>query len=84
MWLANQPRKVVIYGWHKPDGNPIQPVYSGHIYWYVYYSHGIRFINNQVLVEGKAVLFTDVLQDPVLYKIFSDENKPMEQVVYIN
>ena len=81
--LGDKPDRVVIYGWHKPDGNPIQPVYSGHVDWYVDYSHGIRLINNQVLIDGKAVLFTDILQDPVLYRIFSDEDRPMEQVVYI-
>lgn len=77
-----QPGKVVLYGWHKPDGKPIQPVYSGHIYWYVDYSHGIRLINNQVLIDGKPCLFTDILKDPLLYKIFSDETKPMETVGY--
>jgi hypothetical protein len=81
--LAAQPHKVVIYGWHKTDGNPIQPVYSGHVDWYVDYSHGIRFINNQVFIDGRPVLLTEVLKDPVLYKIFSNENRPMEQVVYI-
>jgi hypothetical protein len=81
--IANQPGKVVIYGWHKPDGKPIQPVYSGHVYWYVDYSHGIRFINNQVLIDGKTCLFTEILKDPVLYKIFSDEDEPMRQVTYI-
>ncbi len=81
--LASQPGKVVIYGWHKPDGIPIQPVYSGHIWWYVDYSHGIRFINNQVLIDGQPLLFTDILQDPVLYKIFSNEDSPMKQVIYI-
>jgi hypothetical protein len=80
--IVKQPNKVVIYGWHKPDGNPIQPVYSGHIDWYVDYSHGIRLINNQVLVDGKPVLLTDVLKDPVMFKIFSDEDAPMEQAVY--
>jgi hypothetical protein len=80
--LADRPDRVVIYGWHKPDGIPIQPVYSGHVDWYVDYSHGIRLINNQVMIDGKPVLFTDILKDPVLYKIFSDEDKPMEQVVY--
>jgi hypothetical protein len=80
--IADQPGKVVIYGWHKPDGKPIQPVYSGHIYWYVDYSHGIRFINNQVLIDGKTCLFTEILKDPVLYKIFSDEDAPMRQVTY--
>ena len=23
--------KVAIYGWHKPDGKPIQPLYTGHM-----------------------------------------------------
>jgi hypothetical protein len=81
--LADKPDKVVIYGWHKPGGNPIQPVYSGHVDWYVDYSHGIRLINNQVLIDGGVALLTDLLKDPLLYKIFSDEDKPMEQVVYI-
>ncbi len=80
--LVTQPTKVVIYGWHKPDGKPIQPVYSGHVDWYVDYSHGIRFINNQVLVDGTPVLFTDILKDPVLYKLFSDEDTPMQQPFY--
>jgi hypothetical protein len=77
-----QPGKVVIYGWHRPDGKPIQPVYSGHIYWYVDYSHGIRLINNQVLIDGKPKLFTEILQDPVLFRIFSDEDTPMKQPAY--
>jgi len=81
--LTKHPGKVVIYGWHKPDGNPIQPVYAGHVDWYVDYSHGIRLINNQILVDGKQFLLTDVLRDPVLYRIFSDEDSPMEQTVYI-
>ncbi|MDP2337661.1 MAG: hypothetical protein Q8N05_14700 [Bacteroidota bacterium] len=81
--LAMQPGKVILYGWHKPGGKPIQPVYSGHVNWYVDYSHGIRLINNQVLIDGKPALFSDVLKHPVLYRIFSDENAPMEQPFYV-
>lgn len=81
--LVRQPDKVAIYGWHKPDGKPIQPLYCGHVDWYVDYSHGIRFINNQVEVDGIKMLFTDILKDPVLYTIFSNESTCMEQVVYI-
>jgi pimeloyl-ACP methyl ester carboxylesterase len=80
--IALQPGKVVIYGWHKPDGNPIQPVYSGHINWYVDYSHGIRFINNQVLVDGKRMLLSDLLTDPVLFSMFSYEEGPMTMSSY--
>jgi hypothetical protein len=25
--------RVAIYGWHKPDGKPIQPLYTGHVNW---------------------------------------------------
>lgn len=81
--IASKPNKVVIYGWHKPDGKPIQPVYSGHVDWYVDYSHGIRFINNQVRIDGKFYLLNDVLKDPILYRIFSDEEVPMTQTEYI-
>ncbi|MFV0269574.1 MAG: hypothetical protein ACK5HT_20825 [Draconibacterium sp.] len=81
--IAQQPDKVVIYGWHKSDGKPIQPVYSGHVYWYVDYSHGIRLMNNQVLLDGKPALLSDILKDPVLFKIFSNEDAPMSQTVYL-
>jgi hypothetical protein len=81
--IARQPGKVVIYGWHKPDGKPIQPVYSGHVDWYVDYSHGIRLMNNQVLIDGKLMLVSEVLKHPVLYRLFSDEKQPMEQTMYI-
>jgi hypothetical protein len=72
----------VIYGWHRTDGSPIQPVYSGHIWWYVDYSHGIRLMNAQVLADGKPVNVSDLLNDPVLFRIVSDEDKPVEIPFY--
>lgn len=80
--LANSPNKVVIYGWHKLDGNPIQPVYSGHVDWYVDYSHGIRLMNNEVLLDGKITTVSKILSDPVLYRLLSDEDSPMIQTTY--
>jgi hypothetical protein len=80
--LSKQPGKVVIYGWHLTGGKPVQPVYSGHAAHYVDYSHGIRLMNNQVLLDGKPALLGDLLKDPVLFKIFSDENVPMEKPYY--
>lgn len=81
--LANQANKVVIYGWHKPDGKPIQPVYSGHVDWYVDYSHRIRFVNNQVLIDGKPSLLSEMLSDPILFRIFSNEESPMKPACYV-
>jgi hypothetical protein len=74
--------RVVLYGWHKPDGIPIQPVYSGHVWWYVDYSHGIRLINNQVILDGRPALVSDILKDPVLFRVLSDEDEPMMEPLY--
>lgn len=80
--IAERPDRVVIYGWHHTDGSPIQPVYSGHIWWYVDYSHGIRFMNAQVLVDGRPAEISDLLNDPVLFTIVSDEEKPAVMAGY--
>lgn len=80
--IALKPDKVVIYGWHNPGGEPIQPVYSGHIWWYVDYSHGIRLVNNQVIIDGKPALLSEILKDKFLFRIFSNENLPMGKPYY--
>ena len=79
----SRPNHVVIYGWHKPDGTPWQPLYNGHIASYVDYSHGIRLLHGNVLIDGEATEIKTVLRDPVLYKILSDETGPMFQPTYI-
>lgn len=73
---------VVIYGWHRPDGNAIQPLTNIHYGWYTDYSHGVRLMNDEVMVDGVPMNVTDVLQDPVLYKLLSDENGVMPQPRY--
>jgi hypothetical protein len=56
-----RPNRVAIYGWHKLDGKPIQPVYAGHVNWYVDYSHGIRLIAKKVRVKGAWLDYTTLL-----------------------
>ena len=68
-----RPNRVAIYGWHKPDGKPIQPLYTGHVNWYVDYSHGIRLIFKKIKVNGRWMDYRDVLKDPVLQKLICDE-----------
>lgn len=65
--------KVAIYGWHQLNGQAIQPLYSGHINWYVDYSHGIRLIYQTIRVNGKAMHYQEVLKDPSLRKLICDE-----------
>ena len=68
-----RPDRVAIYGWHKPDGNPIQPLYTGHIYWWVDYSQAIRLVYRKIKVNGKWMDYTVVLKDPRLQKLLCDE-----------
>jgi len=68
-----RPNRVAIYGWHKLDGKPIQQVYTGHVNWYVDYSHGIRLVHRQIKVDNKWMHYTDVLKDPILKKLLCDE-----------
>ncbi|WP_373399522.1 hypothetical protein V8V91_07400 [Algoriphagus halophilus] len=81
--LANSPSKVVIYGWHKLDGLPIQPVYSGHVDWYVDYSHGIRLMNQHVILDGEITTVSKILSDPALFHLLSDEESPMALTRYL-
>lgn len=80
--IAERTDRVVIYGWHRSDGSHIQPAYSGHVWWYVDYSHGIRFINRQVLLDGRPADVREILMDPVLFRILSNEDQPLEMPFY--
>ena len=68
-----RPDRVAIYGWHKLDGKPIQPLYTGHINWWVDYSQCIRLVYRKIKVEGKWVDYTDVLKDNTLRRLLCDE-----------
>ena len=69
-----RPNREAIYGWHKLDGQPIQPLYTGHINWWVDYSHGIRLVYQKIKVNGKWMNYEEVLKDPVLKKLLCDED----------
>jgi hypothetical protein len=68
-----RPNRVAIYGWHRPDGRPIQPLYTGHVNWYVDYSHGIRLVLRRIRVEGRWMDYADVLNHPVYRRLLCDE-----------
>jgi hypothetical protein len=75
--LRERSQRVAIYGWHYPDGKPIQPLYIGHVDWYVDYSHGIRLLSQRILVDGQPMRVDDVLKHPMLSVILSNEG-PIE------
>lgn len=71
--LDTLPGRVAIYGWHRPDGSPIQPLWTGHTADHVDYSHGIRLVWHRVEVDGTGHELAGLLRDPVLAAAVSDE-----------
>ncbi|HOY30707.1 MAG TPA: T9SS type A sorting domain-containing protein [Bacteroidales bacterium] len=67
------PGRVVIYGWHYTSGTPIQPLYNGHEETYADYSHGIRLVQLNMLVNGTPATVSSVLQSSTLNSLLSDE-----------
>ncbi|HVZ96384.1 MAG TPA: hypothetical protein VG847_05880 [Chitinophagaceae bacterium] len=68
-----KPDRVAIYGWQRSNGVPIQPLYTGHVDWYVDYSHGIRLVYRKIKVNGHWMDYTDVLKDEKLKRLLCDE-----------
>jgi hypothetical protein len=71
--LKATPGRVAIYGWHRTNGMPIQPLYLGHTNTWVDYSHGIRLVQGSVLLDGQSNTVAGVLADPSLAPLLSDE-----------
>jgi len=70
----NPNRRVAIYGWHQPNGQPIQGLNpSSHGDLYADYSHGIRLVNNNVLVNNQPMKIQEVFSHPVYSALVSDE-----------
>ena len=78
----NRTRHVTIYGWHRLDGKPIQPVTNVHINTYVDYSHGVRLVSNRVLIDGAEYNYSDILKDPLLHTLLSYEEAVLTVVRY--
>jgi hypothetical protein len=71
--LWNNLARIAIYGWHRPDGQPIQPLSTVHGARYADYSHGIRLVSATAYVNGAAVPLLTLLQDPRWASLFSNE-----------
>lgn len=71
--LATHPDRIAIYGWHRPDGEPIQPLSLWHGARYADYSHGIRLIHPVVWIDGEPTYLQDALESPQLAGLFTDE-----------
>jgi hypothetical protein len=82
--LWNNLDRVAIYGWHRQDGNPIQPLSTVHGARYADYSHGVRLISDTAYVDGKAESLMALLQNAQLAPVLSDEGRIRNPTDLIN
>lgn len=71
--LKTHPGRVAIYGWHRPNGRPIQPLSTVHGASYADYSHGVRLVSRTAYVNGRQVPLDKVMSDRELAAIVSTE-----------
>ena len=73
-FAASRPDRLDFYGFFRSNGTPIQNAGGGpHDNLYVDYSHGARFVGETVLVNGQSMRYSDVLSNPRLAGLLSDE-----------
>ncbi len=77
--LWRYPDRVAIYGWHKPDEHPIQPLSTVHGARYADYSHGVRLVSATVYVDDAPMSTLSALGDPKIAPALSGEG-PIRQV----
>lgn len=75
--LLSHPGRVAIYGWHRANGRPIQPLSTVHGAAYADYSHGVRLVSTTAYVDGRPVPIDRIMRDPQLAGILSGEG-PIE------
>jgi hypothetical protein len=70
----NPNKRVAIYGWIQSNGQAIQGLNpTSHEDTYADYSHGIRMIANDVIVNGNPTRIQSVFADAKLASLISDE-----------
>lgn len=82
--LVKHPDKVAIYGWHQPNGKAIQPLSTIHENTYADYSHGVRLVAGTMTVDGVEKSVTEVLKDPNLAPLLSDEGPLTQTRIRLN
>ncbi len=71
--LLKYPHRLAIYGWHRKNYTPIQPLSLYHEADYSDYSHGIRLVSRKALLDGKPIDLKNLLKDPSLSYLISYE-----------
>lgn len=75
--LTEKRGRVAIYGWHRTNGKPIQPLSTVHGAEYADYSHGVRLVSSTAYLNGKRVPLAKLMKDPDLARLLTTEG-PMD------
>lgn len=65
--------RVAIYGWHRGNHDPIQPLSTVHGARYADYSHGVRLVSTKAYVDGEPKSLVALLSDPRLAPVINAE-----------
>lgn len=71
--LASNRGRVAIYGWHRSNGQPIQPLSTVHGAGYADYSHGVRLVSRTAFLNGKSIDLRTLMADPRYAGLLSSE-----------
>ena len=71
--LWSTPGRVAIYGWHRGEKAPIQPLSTVHGARYADYSHGVRLVSTTAFVDGKPKSIFELMRDERFAALLSDE-----------
>ena len=81
--MDSHPGRIAIYGWHEPNGEPIQPLSTAHGQEYLDYSHGIRLVSDVMLLNGQVTSVHQVLANARLAPVLSAEGPVGSLAQYI-
>lgn len=71
--LWSTPGRVAIYGWHRGEKAPIQPLSTVHGARYADYSHGVRLVSTTAFVDGQPKSIFELMRDERFATLLSDE-----------
>jgi hypothetical protein len=81
--LLTYTNNICIYGWHYPDGKPLQGTqYMAHDVFYQDYSHSIRLIAKQAVLNGQRIELTELLNNRQYCHLISDEGAYNATTIY--
>lgn len=70
--IPTHPDAVYIYGWHRSNGQPVQPVFGGHSARYSDYSHGTRLVSRTAYLNGQPVAIESLFANPAYASLLNE------------